>query len=154
MRAPMPGEESMSTQTKKKATRRNAQRRHADHRQTVEILSNVVADVQNAEQDGLLYCGSIRLANRRTPWLQITPTAMALWWPYPEAPHVVLIRDVPCKIPVRILEWSDDFVMIGYEGEPPAVAEWIDHLFRNVFNSKVGYSVDADLAELPPVSRA
>lgn len=125
----------------------------ADHKTTIDRLTDVVAAVRNAEQDGLLYSGSVRLANRRIPWLQVGPGVMALWWPYAESPHVVLFRDVPCTLKVRIVDWTeDDFAIISYRGQPVRVAEWIDNVFRRVYNCKPGYAVDSELSDLttPP----
>ncbi len=145
----------MTTQTKRiKNQRRTAQQRSADHRRTVEQLSELIADVYNAEQDGLLYCGAIRLAHRRTPWIQVAPGVMSLWWPYAESPHVVLFRDVPCSLRVRILDWTDDgFAMVSFRGKPNKVAGWVDDVFRHVYNCKVGYAVEVELNDLSSDAR-
>ena len=140
----------MSTQINKAKTSRRAQQREQAHRRSIAQLRDLVADVYNAEQDGLLYCGSVHLANRRTPWMQLTPGMLALWWPYSESPHVVLFRDVPCTLRVRVRDWSDEggFALISYAGEPTAVAAWLDLVIQNVYNCKPGYTVDCELQDL------
>ena len=115
-------------------------------------MCNVVTDVHNAGQDGLLYCGSIRLATRRTPWVQVIPGAMSLWWPYAESPHVVLFRDLPCSLRVRIVDWADEgFVLLSYSGEPPVVGAWLDEVFRGIYNCKIGYSVDTAIDDFASI---
>ena len=145
----------MRTHTKRtrkpveRRTRRTADQRKADHRSTLDHLTTVVASVRNAEQDGLLYSGSIRLANRRIPWLQVGPGVMALWWPYTESPHVVLLRDVPCTLKIQIVDWTDDdVVLISYRGRPVRVAQWINNVFRRVYNCKPGYTIESELSDL------
>ena len=131
-------------------TRRTPEQRHKDHKRTVEKLHDLVGDVHSAEQDGLLHCGAIRLANRRIPWIHLSPGIMSLWWPYAESPHVVLFRDVPCKLKVRILDWTDDgFAIVSYRRQHPAkVAAWIDAVFQRVYNCKVGYDIDFEVDDL------
>ena len=109
----------------------------------------------NAEQDGLLYCGAIRLArSTHRHGSRSAPGVMSLWWPYAESPHVVLFRDVPCSLRVRILDWTDDgFAMVSFRGKPNKVAGWIDNVFRHVYNCKVGYAVEVELSDLSSESR-
>ena len=119
------------------------------HRATLTRLRAAVGDVLNAQQDGLLYGGTIRLSRRGTPWVQVAPSVMTLWWPYAESPHVVLFRDVPCTLNIRILDWCDDsFALVTYDGDAEAVARWIDQVFRNVYNRKLGYSIDTEITDL------
>ena len=126
-------------------------------------IAAAIEEIEDDDSDDTL-CASFHIAGRETPWIQVIPGTLNLWWPSNENPAGHVQRSGVAILPgLTLVDWNaGTFAMFEFDEAPPEEqAVVVDQLFRNLYECPDGYELtveiyattDEEIPDLIPITR-
>jgi hypothetical protein len=129
-------------------------------------VTTIASAINEIEQDesGETLCASFRVAGQETPWIQVIPGGLNLWWPHEEKPAGQVEQAGAAPLPgLRLADWAPGtFALFEFDEAPPeGQAVFVDELFQNLYGCPEVYELeveifattDAAIPDLIPIAR-
>lgn len=110
-------------------------------------IAAAIREIETDESEDDL-CASFQVAGQETPWIQVIPGVLNLWWPHDEKPAGQIEQAGGEGLTgLQLTDWnSGTFAMFEFnEASPEEQAAFIDRLFRTFYGCSPGYELNVEI---------
>lgn len=101
-----------------------------------------------AEDSEETLCASFGIAGQETPWIQVIPGILNLWWPHAQEPASQVEDVAASALPgLQLTDWNaGTFAMYEFDAAPPdEQAAVVDQLFRKLYGCAEDYELTVEI---------